>query len=41
MTYSRFFDDAISKKGVFAEIERDAKAFPRALWHGPEGIEKS
>jgi 5-aminolevulinate synthase len=42
MPYSRFFDEAISKlKGerryrVFADLERDAKASPRALWHGPE-----
>ena len=46
MSYSHFFDDAILRlKGerryrVFADIERDAKAFPRALWHGPERIEE-
>jgi 5-aminolevulinate synthase len=46
MPYLRFFEDAISKlKGerryrIFADIERDAKTFPRALRHGPEGIEE-
>jgi 5-aminolevulinate synthase len=38
MEYRRFFDDAISKLKterryrVFTDIERDATAFPRALW---------
>jgi hypothetical protein len=37
--------DAISKlkEGtplVFADLERDAKAFPRALRHGPERIDE-
>ena len=46
MPYSRYFDEAISKlKGerryrVFADLERDAKAFPHALWHGPDRIDE-
>ena len=46
MPYSRFFDDAILKLKeerryrVFADIERDAKAFPHALRHGPDRIEE-
>lgn len=44
MPYSHFFDDAISKLKeerryrVFADIERDAKTFPHALWHSPSGV---
>ncbi|ACK50136.1 5-aminolevulinic acid synthase [Methylocella silvestris BL2] len=43
MEYRRFFDDAISKlKGerryrVFADLARDAEAFPRAVWRRGEG----
>ena len=46
MPYSRFFDEAIAKlKGehryrVFADLERDAKAFPRAQRPGPERIDE-
>lgn len=43
MPYQRFFDEAIAKLKqerryrVFADIERNAKTFPHALWHGPKG----
>ena len=43
MDYERIFKDAISRvrsEGryrVFAELERLAGEFPRALWHGPKG----
>ena len=43
MEYRRFFDDAISKlKGerryrVFADLARDAEAFPRAAWRRDGG----
>jgi 5-aminolevulinate synthase len=43
MTYSSYFDDAISRLKqerryrVFADIAKDTGTFPRALWHGPKG----
>ena len=43
MEYRRFFDDAISKLKderryrVFADLERDANSFPRALWRTGHG----
>jgi len=46
MPYARFFEEAISKLKqerryrVFADLARDAKAFPRALLHRPERIEE-
>src|SRR5215831_6348030 len=46
MTYSRFFDEAISKLKqerryrVFADLARDTETFPRALLHRPERIEE-
>jgi 5-aminolevulinate synthase len=46
MPYSRFFDDAISKLKaesryrIFADLERNAETFPRALWRGPDRIEE-
>ena len=48
MNYQRFFEDAISKLKterryrVFADLDRDASSFPRALWRrggdGGEGV---
>jgi 5-aminolevulinate synthase len=43
MDYERYFADAVGRlkaEGryrVFADLERVCGAFPRALWHGPDG----
>ncbi len=47
MDYRRFFDDAITKlKGerryrVFADLARDAAAYPRAVWRRGEEAQHS